>query len=173
MSLSISFPLGFSSSWEYSWNWWGGLLLKLWIWHCVDINGGHWSCSNVSPTQQNSWRVDPSLCLSCSPPPPLVPLQHSSLHFPPRPGWDMKKSSTVHTCCNTLPQTRDKRSHEWTMATFDKRWCFLGLILVLGSTKTNLLIPECRSFKSIGISQLLLTTFWKIPFEQLFNNSRL
>lgn len=56
----------------------------------------------------------PPLCLCCSPPPPpLVPLQHSSLYFPPRPGWDTKKSSTVHTCCNTLPQTRDKGRGGW------------------------------------------------------------
>lgn len=57
-----SFPLGCSSSWKYSWNrWGGGMRLKLWIWHCVDINGEHWSCSTDTPTQQNSWRVDPSL----------------------------------------------------------------------------------------------------------------
>ena len=58
---SISFPLGFSSSREYSWNRREGeALLELWIRHCVDIDGGHWSCGKDTPTQQNSWRVDPS-----------------------------------------------------------------------------------------------------------------
>lgn len=77
------------------------------------------SCSKDTPTQQNSWRLDPSLCLSCSlPPPPLFPLQHSSLHFPPRPGWDTRRRAQQYTLAAThCHKTRDKKSHEWTEAT--------------------------------------------------------
>lgn len=57
---------------------------------CVDING-----AADPPTEENSWRVDPSLCLSGSPPPLLllhpVPLQHSSPSFSSKAGVRRRK----------------------------------------------------------------------------------
>lgn len=141
-------------------NLWGGKDCRCWnsgsdllLTSVVDTSG---VAKTLQPSRIPEEWTPPSVSVA-----PLLlllssPLQHSSLYFPPRPGWDTKKSSTVYTCCNTLPQTKDRGKlkkrvrgkAEQDLTENRSSDAVIGrLVSSLTQQSPTCMIPECRPFK--------------------------